>query len=189
VTSIVKLPSGYDLLESNQYRCLVCKEIGVGQPMQLQAARVTHPVSREHIRAIKAKREKDARTSERQAQAIQVQNQFMPIDLPATIETDPLVGLHGDHASPPHWLHDIIEESSALLGLGPEEQSDVDRVKLDLQSSFRLSMAARMARSMDPDADPGIMEDSDPEETSFMIKIMSQLNLAEDGVLLLSNIH
>jgi hypothetical protein len=133
------------------------------------------------MRAVQAKVEKDARISERQAKTTQFQDDFMVVDLPAITEVDPLVGLQNHRASSPHQLCKIIGESSALLGLGPEEPSDADHVKSGLQSSLRLSMAARMALSMDPCMDTGSVDDGDPEETSFMIKIMNQLHLAEDG--------
>jgi hypothetical protein len=153
--------------------------------MQQQAARATHPCSQEHLWAVEAQIENRARTSERHAKTKQFQDDFMPVDLPAIVETDPSNGPCNDRAASPHQLREVIEGSSALLGLGPKDSSDADHVKAELQSSFRLSMAARMAHSMDPNMDPDIMENGDPSDTSFMVKIMNQLHMAEDGTTLI----
>jgi hypothetical protein len=172
---------GFTLLENNLYRCQICSRANVGHPMQKQAAKRSHPGSREHRDATAFLEAQRTRTQARRAQQAHLDDSWMsaplrnlPMDVDDTHHT---ISANPDTEASER-LGDAVSRTDRPLGLGQTELSGADRVEADLRGPLRLTMAARFARSMDERqasaTDPS-SGSANSDEDDLIAKIMHQM--------------
>jgi hypothetical protein len=177
---------GFTRLAGNLYRCQICERAQLGRPIQKQTAKNTHLSSAEHREAVKLLQAQQSRVDARRVAQLEVESNWQAAVLPEV--SDPGAANYADEvpsiatSDASQFLHDAILNTTRPLGLGPHEPSDAEQVQAELSGSFRLSMAARLAQSMDEHRNPVLgAEDgqADKEEDDLMAKIMHQMWLAD----------
>jgi hypothetical protein len=179
VIKLIRL-SGFDMIETGIYVCKICKSAGTVHKIKEQAARSTHLASKEHKSAVARVSELRTAAAARNVQHTQLEQEWQPAVMPnlcPDISREP-----SDYSTASVHLDDSFLDSNHMIGLGTASGlSASEKIENELASSLWLSIAARLARTMDENQLPNVSDNTAmDDESAFVARLMQQMQMEDD---------